>query len=47
MALGKLLAYLVVLSFKRQCPKQNTVARLKSKGLAQKRFWAGYATDSN
>jgi len=30
------LAYLVVLCFERRCPKQNTVARLKSKYLAPK-----------
>jgi len=30
----KFLAYLVVLCFERRCPKQNTVAHLKSKYLA-------------
>jgi len=46
MALINFLAYLVILCFERRCPKQNTVARLKSKFLAptKKYFWAGYAT---
>jgi len=38
----KFLAYLVVLCFEKRCPKQNTVARLKSKYLSQKKF--GLAT---
>jgi len=45
----KYLAYLVILCFERRYPKQNTVARLKSKILAppkffcpRKKLWAGY-----
>jgi len=38
----KFLAYLVVLCIKRRCPKQNTVAHLKSKYLPPKIF--GLAT---
>ena len=42
------LAYLLVLCFKRRCPKQITVVRLKSKYLpTQQQFWAGYATANN
>jgi len=33
----KFLSHLVILCFERRYPKQDTVARLKSK------FWAGYA----
>jgi len=33
----KFLAYLVILCFDRQCPEQNTVARLKSKYLAPRK----------
>jgi len=33
----KFLAYLVILCFDRQCPEQNTVARLKSKYLASRK----------
>jgi len=34
----KFLAYLVILCSERQCPKQNTVARLKSKYLAPQKI---------
>jgi len=34
-------------AYERQCPKQNTVARLKSKDLAPSKFWTGYATEPN
>jgi len=44
--LPKLLVYLVISCFKRRCPKQNIVARLKSKDLAPRKFWAGYTTAS-
>jgi len=40
----KFLAFLVILCFEKRCPKLNTVARLKSKDLPPKIFWAGYAT---
>jgi len=40
----KFLEYLVILCFKRQYLKQNTVARLKSNILTQSRFWAGHVT---
>jgi len=40
----KFLEYLVILFLERRYPKQNTVARLKSNILTQKKFWAGYAT---
>ena len=39
----KFLIYLIVLCFERQCPKQNAVARLRSK-YSPTQFWAGYAT---
>ena len=39
----KVLAYLVILWFERWCPKQNTVARFKSKNLAPQKFCAGCA----
>jgi len=38
----KFLAFLIVLFFEKCCPKQNTVARWKSKYLAKK-IRAGYA----
>ena len=41
----KFLAHLVVLCVERQCPKQNTVARLKWSIWPPKKFWAGYAID--
>jgi len=41
-ALQKFIAYLVILCFERQCPKQTTVARLKVNIYAQKIF--GLAT---
>jgi len=44
MALRNFLEYLVMLCFKRQYLKQNTVARLKSNILTHPKFWAGYAT---
>jgi len=40
----KLVAYLVILCFERRCPKQNTVARLKSIDFPPKKFWTGHAT---
>jgi len=40
----KFLAFYIILCFERQCAKQNTVVRLKSKDLPTKNFWAGYAT---
>ena len=45
--LPRFLAYLVILCFDRQCPEQNTVARLKLKYLAAPKIWAGYATGCN
>jgi len=44
MHLTKFLAYIVILCFERRYPKQNSVIRLKSNILAQKKFWARYAT---
>ena len=41
---SKFLDYLVILCFKRQYIKQNTVARLKSKILTHPKFWACNAT---
>ena len=47
---SQILAYLIILCFERRCPKQNTVARLKSKilpltnFLAPPKIWADYAT---
>jgi len=40
----KFLEYFVILCFESRCPKQNTVARLKSNDLAPPTIWAGYAT---
>ena len=36
----KLLAFLAILCFERRCPKQNTVARLKSRYFSQQKFGA-------
>jgi len=44
MTLPSFLEYLVSLCFKRQYPKQNTVARLKSNILTYPKFWAGHTT---
>jgi len=44
MALPNFLEYLVILCFKRQYLKQNTVARLKLNILTHPKFWAGHAT---
>jgi len=43
---SKFLEKLVILCFERQCSKQNTAVRLKSRHLAPQIFWAGYATGS-
>jgi len=39
---AKFLAYLVILCFESQCPKPNTVARLKSKCLAPPKIFLGW-----
>jgi len=39
----RFLAYADILCFERQCPKQNTIAWLKSKHLSPLKFWAVYA----
>ena len=44
MALPNFLEYLIILCFKRQYIKQNTVAHLKSNILTHPKFWAGHAT---
>jgi len=44
---SKFLAYLIILWFEKQCLKQNTVARLKSKYLDPQKFWTVYATAAN
>jgi len=44
---SKILIYLVVLCFGRQCREQNIVVRLKSKYLTTQKFWANYATAYN
>ena len=41
---SKFLEYLVILCFKRQYLKQNTVARLKSNILTHPQLWAGQYT---
>jgi len=41
------LAYLVISCFGRWCHKQNTVARVMSKFLTNKKFCAGYAAAAN
>jgi len=43
-ARGNMEEYIVVLCFETRCPKQKTVARLKSKYLHQKKFGVGYVT---
>jgi len=40
--LSKFPAYLVILCFEKQCPKQNTVACLKSNYLVSSKILAGY-----
>jgi len=44
MASPKFLAYLVILRFEKQRPKQNTATSLKSNILAPPKFSDGYAT---
>jgi len=44
MALPNFLEDLVILCFKKEYLKQNTVARLKSNILTHPKFWAGLAT---
>jgi len=41
---SKFLEYLVILCFKRQYLKQNTVTQLKSNILTRPKLWAGHAT---
>jgi len=43
MVLPNFLEYLVILCFKRQYHKENTVARLKSNILTHPKFWSGHA----
>jgi len=44
MTFPNFLEYLVILCFKRQYLKQNTVAHLKSDILIHSKFWVGHAT---